>query len=467
MKNAVAEFLENLKTDGLLAPENAILVAVSGGVDSVAMAHLFQKSGQKFAIAHCNFQLRGADSDGDEAFVRGLAGQFDVPFFCEKFATAEFAAVQKLSIQMAARTLRYDWFEKIRAENGFKFIATAHQKDDSRETAMLNFFRGTGLRGLRGILPVRGKIIRPILHLTKKELKTAAENLFPGIVWREDRSNSTDDYDRNFLRHQVLPVIEKLNPGFFQNTLDANMKRARQVELFLENYTDFLRHEHVKIIGNQTVVDVETLLDLPGSHWFLLGEILRPFGFREAQTMPIISATVGERGRLFLSKSHIMTVDGFRLFIEPLNLERFFCEISQFGDEVDVGDGIFRGKLGPDFGELVPISDALDRTFFDKKDIVFPLKLRHWQPGDRFKPQGMDGKSKKLQDFFTNHKLARPEKHHVWLLENGDREIIWVVGMRRSDLPIGAADCCFEFKKGRWAPEGLARKLAQQSIENE
>lgn len=448
LKNAVADFLENLKNEGQLAPSDSILLAISGGLDSVVMAYFFQEIGQKFGIAHCNFQLRGAESDGDEAFVRGLAGQFGVPFFCEKFDTAAFAAAQKISIQMAARALRYDFFEKTRFENGFKFVATAHHLDDSRETAMLNFFRGTGLRGLRGMLPMREKVIHPMLGLTKNELRLAAKNRFPKLIFREDRSNKTDDYDRNFLRHKILPEVEKMAPGFFEKTLDANMARARQAELLVEKIVKDIFQKSVQVLDNQWIIDTFLILEWP-SPQLILGEILRPFGFRDAQIPDIFRAVLGESGRQFFSKNHKMTVDRTRLFIGPIEHKNQVFEIQNFGTKIELMDGVFSVQKGPETSKPLPRDFSKHHVFFDQKDLIFPLRLRNWQPGDRFKPSGMGGQTKKLQDFFKDQKLARPEKDRVWLLENGDGAIIWVVGMRRADLPEGTADALFQFQKNQ------------------
>ncbi len=445
MKNPVAEFLRKLEDDGLLDPGDSILLAVSGGLDSVAMAHFFHASGRPFAIAHCNFQLRGDESDGDAEFAGRLAARLGIPCFEKKFDTKTAAAERKISIQMAARELRYEWFEEVRAANGHRYIATAHHLDDSRETALLQFFRGTGLRGLRGMLPLRGNIVRPLLGWTKQEIRQAAERDFPGFEWREDSSNSKADYDRNFLRHELLPVVEKGWPGFFSQTLDANMERARQAELLLGSLTGFLFEKYAQTVENQTVVDVSAIRELPAP-CLLLGEMLRPFGFRESPIPTILVATEGERGRQFFSKNHRLTVDGSRLFIEPSGREEAYFFIEKGAGELALPGRIFRWGLASELPASAP-NGPVDRVFFDKKRLVFPLTLRHWRPGDRFRPAGMGGHSKKLQDFFKDLKLARPEKDRVWLLENGDGEILWVVGLRRSEGGAGEGGFFFETEK--------------------
>lgn len=237
-------------------------------------------------------------------------------------------------------------------------------------------------------------------------------------------------------------------PGFFEKTLDANMARARQAELLVEKIVKDIFQKSVQVIDNQYIIDTFLILEWP-SPQLILGEILRPFGFRDAQIQDIFRAVLGESGRQFFSKNHKLTVDRTRLFIGPIEHKNQVFEIQNFGTKIELPDGVFIVQKSPEPGKPLPSDFSKHHVFFDQKDLIFPLRLRNWQPGDRFKPSGMGGQTKKLQDFFKDQKLARPEKDRVWLLENGDGAIIWVVGMRRANLPEGTADALFQFQKNQ------------------
>lgn len=412
------EFQQYLHT--ALKKEDAVLVTVSGGLDSVVMAHLFRDSGCNFGIAHCNFGLRGAESDGDEAFVAALAAQWGVPFFTKKFDTEGHANAHKISIQMAARDLRYEWWERLRAEHQYDFIATAHHRDDSVETALFNFSRGTGLRGLTGIASGTAVLIRPLLFAGREAIRQYA--LEHNIAWRDDSSNATDDYARNFIRHQIIPRFEALNPAFLKTAAD-NLERLRDTDRNL----DFLLQEFLGPRQGLPVWPKAKLQQLPGVKAALV-RLLKPYGFDQEQARQV-AEHLTETGLELRSASFRLLID--RDTVRVISLAAPEPEVLLIGpDDLMVrlpeGGSLFLTQVPA----VPPFPDGQTAVTVDAKTLVYPLKLRNWQSGDAFKPFGMGGKSQKLQDFFTNQKLSRIDKEQVRLLENGDGNIVWVLGFR-------------------------------------
>lgn len=425
-------FFKFLKTSGIsLGPDKPVLLAVSGGMDSVVLAHLFQRSQFPFAIAHCNFQLRDEESDEDELFVQNIALEYECPFFIKRFETREYARQNGISIQMAARELRYSWFEEIAAENGYTFIATAHQLNDNVETVLLNFTRGSGLPGLTGMLPISGNLIRPMLFAGRKEIADYAKVY--ELSWREDSSNFSDDYNRNFLRRHVIPLLEQLNPGFMR-TAERNLTRLSDAQ---DNLMFLLQQWLLPKDGvTPLVVEKATLNQLPSPR-HALREWLRPYGF-DAEQSRQVADNMDHIGL------EIKSLSGWRLLVdrdklllqdsEPLPGANTTQQESEFirihPDDLMLrlpdGSGLF---FTPQNGAQTPDPDP-NCAIIDASNLKYPLFLRHWQPGDTFKPLGMAGKRQKLQDFFTNQKLSRFEKEAVWLLVNGDGAVIWVLGLR-------------------------------------
>lgn len=423
----IVNFQKYLASQNLLATGGKTLVATSGGVDSVVLCHLFLEAGLPFAIAHCNFQLRGEASDADAVFVKKLADEFRVDFYATRFETSNFAEQNKLSTQQAARELRYKWLEETRQLADCQHIATAHHLDDSIETVFYNFTKGCGLRGLHGIPPVNGHVIRPLLFATKKDILEFAKQ--EEIEYREDASNLTDKYSRNLLRHLVVPVFEQINPSF-QKTAGENIERLREAELLFDFALQKIMADVVDKRPDEWHIDLQKLLAYPAPTTVLF-EVLKPFGFNNDQVQNILQSADNQPGSVFYARC-------------PLLVDRSFLILS-FGEKAG---GVLEFQVMPEGAIQLPDGAQLTFTshsrlpddlnagpntaWLDAAALKLPLRLRHWQPGDVFCPLGMGGKRQKLQDFFSNNKLSRFEKDRVWLLESGG-EIAWVLGWRMDE----------------------------------
>nr|WP_295933432.1 tRNA lysidine(34) synthetase TilS [uncultured Dyadobacter sp.] len=402
------------------------LLAVSGGIDSAVMAHLFHTMGFKAGIAHCNFGLRGEESEGDEAFVKDLADRYGFPFFSTHPDTHKIAASRKVSTQMAARDLRYEWFENVRQEFDYQWIATAHHANDSLETLLLNLVRGTGLPGLHGIMPVSRKLIRPLILASRAEVEEyAAENQ---LQWREDRSNSTDKYARNKIRHHVIPVLQQLNPSLEATFLQTS-ERLRAANLLLEEYLGKWKSDVADDQGGVMRIPIRSLREETEPAYRLLG-ILQPYGYSYPQAKDIIKALTGIPGKKFHSPSHVLLVDR-----EDLILKQRVEELAQGEILVDVGQETFEwGRFK--FIMREKAEEAMrdgDRIELDADQLMFPLKIRKWRQGDVFCPFGMHGKRKKVSDLLVEKKINLFEKEGVCVLVNGNEEIVWVVGFRADE----------------------------------
>lgn len=417
-------FFDQLK----IAKKDKILLAVSGGLDSTVMCHLFKKSGLQFAIAHCNFQLRGSDSDADEVFVNELADNLGVKTFTVRFNTISFADSKKLSIQEAARELRYGWLNDIAIRNGFNWVATAHHQDDSIETMLFNLIKGCGVRGLHGILPKQNKVIRPLMFTGRKELQHWAK--VNDIVWREDASNATDKYDRNKIRHHIIPEIEKINPAF-RKTAFESIRRFSEAQVINDLFVARVRDEAFCMVNGNLYLKKEAL-QFEEENRTLLFELLSPFGFNNSQTDQILSRFAEAPGGIFYSPTHQILNDRLYLVILPhfdKNVEDTI-KVEELTQSINLPDG----SLILEPLDHVPSSfpENPNLAFLDANKIKLPLSLRRWKPGDRFQPFGMNGHSKKLQDFFNDSKLSRFDKEQVWILES-EGEICWIVGMRTDE----------------------------------
>lgn len=436
----IERFRENLKKQlGTEAPR--LLLAVSGGLDSVAMAHLCHRAGISFGVAHANFQLRGQASDADEDFVGKLALDLGAPFWVRRFDTEQYALYNGLSIQMAARKLRYQWFGEIAQEHGFAAVATAHHLNDSVETALFNFVRGTALKGLRGIEPFLDHIpssgtpvplLRPMLFATQGEIVKYAVS--QGLKWREDASNLSDDYARNYIRHHIVPRLEELNPNFVQ-TAARNMRRLRAAD---ENLTFFLERL-IKREKDSITLDKPALQTLPSPRQ-AVRQLLKPYGFDAEQSRQIAENLDHIGLHLVSATGHGAWVERERVVVLPpehLQSDVHLPENINGTATLKIAADDLMLRL-PDGSQMFFWTDTLPQdlpsdpcsVLLDASCLQYPLQLRHWQPGDFFQPLGLDGKSQKLQDFFTNQKVPRWGKDQVWLLFNGDGAVLWVVGWR-------------------------------------
>ncbi len=407
--------------------KNKFLLAVSGGLDSVFMTHLFFQCQYSFAIAHCNFNLRGEESNEDEKFVNELANKYDVKIFTQHFDTLKVAEQENISIQMAARNLRYAWFEKLRAENNFDFIATAHHQEDSTETVLLNIIRGKGLEGLKGVPIKNNFVIRPVLFATRKEItEYASEN---NLKWREDSSNQTTDYQRNFIRHKIIPLLKEINPSVHDAIKNLSQFTSESIVLLEETIKKY-KDEIIIHSGNDLIIDAEKINKHPAKRT-LLYYFLKEFSFNSSQIDSMCSEKPDRSGIVFYSKSHRLIVNRQQFIVNSLNAENDVPVylINCNDHKIYFNNETLEINLPDDF----TLSDtSKSHAVIDASKIKFPLVLRRWQKGDYFYPLGMEHR-KKLSDYFTDEKFSLADKERTWLVVNaapsGD-EIVWVVNHR-------------------------------------
>ncbi|TGE14124.1 tRNA lysidine(34) synthetase TilS [Hymenobacter elongatus] len=404
-----------------------VLVAVSGGMDSVVLADVLHRLEIKFAIAHCHFGLRGEEADADEEFVRKLAKKYEVPYFAEFFQTKEFAAQEGISTQMAARTLRYTWFERIRQTQQLDCIATAHHQRDAAETMLLNLTHGTGLAGLHGIKAKNGFIVRPLLGVGKEDLfEYLVENR---LTWREDASNDSTLYQRNRLRHDVLPVLRDINPNLDQ-TLHITAERVGGAEEIVRRYVEDTTAQARRDEAEVTYLNIPTL-QRTAATTLVLHELLRPFGFSYVVVKDIVAAFGAESGRRFESPTHLLVKDRDQLVIKPKTLTKFGTYQLQAGQTELKAEGLnLRAELSEATGLEIPRSKSV--AALDADRLQFPLTVRRWQEGDWFMPIGMKGK-KKISDFLIDQKVPLNLKDDVRVLVTADQKIAWIIGFRPDD----------------------------------
>ncbi|MEX8546813.1 MAG: tRNA lysidine(34) synthetase TilS [Mucilaginibacter sp.] len=422
----VQQFQEFAQRHALFTPQNLVLAAVSGGKDSVLLAHLLKSSGFKFALAHCNFLLRGEESQRDQNFTANLADQLQVPFFLTEFNTENYAAKNSISIQMAARKLRYEWFDQLCAEHNYDCIALAHHQNDAVETILLNLTRGTGIAGLHGILPKNGKLVRPMLFLSKENIdQICAEEK---LTFVEDSSNISTKYARNKIRLEVVPKLKELNPNL-EKTFEQNLERFRELEALLENQLKQLR-DTVFIRQNlETRIKLESLRQLNPQKLLLFG-LLHEFNFSEQVVKDLLLSLEKHSGKVFESPSHQLILDRTEIIIHPKKtLIKEALLILENQNEIHFQG--FKLKLLHDDSALIVKNNPMAASV-DAEKIIFPLTLRNWQTGDYFFPLGMQQRQK-LSDFFIHQKLPLHQKSNVPVLVNGNQEIIWVCGFRLDD----------------------------------
>uniref|UniRef100_UPI00404B6736 tRNA lysidine(34) synthetase TilS n=1 Tax=Flavobacterium sp. TaxID=239 RepID=UPI00404B6736 len=394
-----------------------ILIALSGGIDSMVLAHAFLQLGFQISIAHCNFQLR-KESDADEKFVADWAKANKVRCFTEKFATTAFAEQNQLSIQMAARKLRYDWFEAIRLEYDFDFVATAHHLEDQLETFIINLSRGTGLDGLVGIPQIQEKVVRPMLILSKESITNYAFE--HQIAWVEDASNASDKYLRNKIRHHIVPTLKTLHPTFlnnFQQTL-FNLKQGQS--LVFEGF-DYLKHKLIVSQNGIQICDIKQLLTIENYPAFLY-QWLKDYGF--SAWNDIYQLPFFETGKRVESAAFQIVKEYEHLVLQPKKVQ---TETAHLYIDENTTQINFPLKLTFAFAEKVHVSNA-NTIFVDFEKLTFPLCLRKWNSDDFFYPFGMIGK-KKLTHFFKDEKIPMFQKSETWVLCSGEA-IIWIVGFR-------------------------------------
>ena len=412
-----------------IPPHARILVAVSGGMDSVTLLHLLKNLGFTIAAAHVNFQLRGDESNSDEAFVKELATHYGIPFYSKCFDTKSFAYKEGISTQMAARNLRYEWFEQLATQHQWDFIATAHHLDDQIETFFINLLRGTGISGLKGIPAKSGLIIRPLLPFYRSEIEEYVKTR--RLDYREDSSNSKTDYLRNRIRHQLLPLLDELQPAF-RKVMAVNLDHLMAAEnIFREAVAE--QTKGMLTEGNSGL-QISFPQILQNKHpVLLLHEVLQEYGFSTTQTKQIFQALDSQPGKMFFSDTHRLIKDREFLLLQALSEldgDESGMVIEENITEVFYPLHLQFQTLTRDL-DFQPSPDP-DKAFLDLATLQFPLKVRKWKHGDRFKPLGMKGQMK-LSDFFVANKFSIAEKERTWLLTDNADNIIWIIGHRIAD----------------------------------
>jgi tRNA(Ile)-lysidine synthase len=442
-------FQQYISDNHLFSPKDRLLLAVSGGIDSVVLCELCKQAGYSFVIAHCNFKLRAEESERDAAFVQQLAQSYNVPLLIKEFDTQGYAERNKLSIQEAARELRYGWFNELlhrETANPDKpgqavkremedahcplptahCLLTAHHLDDNIETMLMHFFRGTGMHGLRGMLPKQGQIVRPLLFARKQELKQfATENK---LSWVEDSSNALDKYSRNYFRNQLIPLVQKIYPEA-ENNLAGNLRRFADMELLYEQAVELHKKKLLEYKGGEVHIPVLKLQQSQPLH-AIVYEIIKAFGFSAAQVEEVIKLLGSESGRYVQSATHRIIKNRRWLIIAPAQSEQAqTLVIDKDEDQIVFENGSLHfEQLNSKNVQLV--NDAAI-ALIDLETIQFPLLLRKWKKGDYFYPLGLK-KKKKLARFFIDQKLSLTDKEKVWVLES-NKKILWAVGLRIDD----------------------------------
>lgn len=404
--------------------ESKLLIAVSGGIDSVVLTHLCHALGLNFSLAHCNFNLRAEESHKDEAFVLELAEALDVEVFIQNFDTEAYAKAHKRSIQMAARELRYDWFKELAEQLQFDYILTAHHADDNLETFLINFTRGTGLNGLTGIPMIKNNIVRPLLSFSRAQIETFAKK--ENILWREDASNASRKYLRNKLRHEVVPILKEINPQLldsFQNTLVNLNDTADIVEESLDAFSK-RAIQSIDKFGITYKISEFKKVHNPKAYLY---EIFKGYGFTEWND--IVNLLEAQSGKLVRSNSH------------RLIKHRDFLILTDLGNSAQSKEALFINELANDietpigelsFENVEGLFDVSKSTIFVDKDVLkFPLEFRLWKEGDIFQPIGMTGK-KKISKYLKDEKVSLVEKENTWILAS-DNKVVWLVGKRADD----------------------------------
>jgi len=407
----------------LISPTESTLLAVSGGIDSMVLLHLFQEIKTiPFAVAHCNFKLRGEDSDLDEAFIKNYCTENNIKLFVKSFDTSTYAKAQGISIQMAARELRYSWFDEIAQKHQFAKIALAQHLDDQSETFFINLMRGTGIAGIHGILPKNGNLIRPLLFTDRKEIaRYQQENSIP---YREDKSNASDKYTRNYIRHHISPEFEKLAHGFSQK-LDSNIKNFREVEDFYKSTINKNLGRIVNKEGKNEKILINDLLALDFTELHLR-EYLLNFGFNSDTIYKVYRQLKNPvSGKFFDSDTHSVLINREEIIIRRINkqLKNVFQLSANDSIEIPI---ILSTKIIDN--KLTTYKASSEIAFLDLEKLKFPLTIRKWEKNDYFYPFGMNGK-KKLSDFFIDQKLSKFQKEDLWLLISAE-DIIWIIGYR-------------------------------------
>lgn len=426
-------FSEHIDTNLPFLRERPLLLACSGGVDSVVLAHLCVAADLKVTLAHCNFQLRGDESDGDEAFVRNLAKKLGIEVMVKLFDTEKYAEAHRGSIQMAARALRYQWFNEVLDTGEFDFVLTAHHADDGLETFLINLSRGTGIEGLSGIPAQNEKVMRPLLNFSRQEILSYVKD--NNLEWREDSSNSESKYLRNKIRLDIVPQLKTLHPTFLKNFM-RTQSHLEQTKSLVRHHMEEIRARLFENDGDTIRISVEKLQELKPTAGYLY-ELFQVHGFTEWNDVEGLLHAMS--GKEVLSKTHRLVKDRTHLILSPI--ETVLEEVFWVSDDVKELEIPINLRL-----QNVKAVENTGRNaiYLDKEKLNFPLQLRNWEKGDYFYPYGMKGK-KKLSKFFKDEKVDVISKEKQWLLCSDDA-IVWVVG-RRADERFKVEDSTKEILK--------------------
>ena len=416
------KFQNHLRDNFQFLEEKKILLATSGGKDSMVMVHLFQQLDYKIGIAHCNFQLREMESFGDQNFVQEYAVSNDIPVFITQFDTKAFAEDYKVSTQVAARELRYNWFYELLETENFDYILTAHHADDNLETFIINLSRGTGLEGLTGIPAENDKVIRPLLAFSQVEIEEYAT--LNTIEWREDSSNASDKYLRNKIRHQLVPILKELNPNFL-SSFHKTQTYLQEAQFMVEDASIMIYQQVAKQDQETIYFDLKKLLKLPNYQSYL-HQWLKEFGF--TAWTDIYNLVDSQSGTTIFAPEYRLLKDRAMLILSPLEQpsSNVTYTIENEQEQVTI-------PLKLSFCKVADMGVVSNKTIFvDADKIHYPLFLRRWEEGDVFQPFGMEGKSKKVSKFFKDEKLSLLEKENTWILCSQD-VIIWIIAWRQDE----------------------------------
>jgi tRNA(Ile)-lysidine synthase len=420
-KKMLEKFQIHLQSNFSFLTGKKLFLAVSGGIDSMVMVHLFQQKSYSIAIAHCNFQLRGIESFEDQQFVEEYAVSHQIPIYTKEFDTKSFAEDYKLSIQVAARELRYDWFYELLETENYDFILTAHHADDNLETFLINLSRGTGLEGLTGIPQQNDKVIRPLLNFSRQEIEEYAKN--NSLLWRDDSSNASDKYLRNAIRHDLVPILKKINPNFL-SAFQKTQSFLQQSQAMVEDASEMIYQQVAKETENEIHFDLDKLKQLPNYASYLY-QWLKEFGFSDWNV--ITNLVESQSGKQVFSSQYRLLKNRNFLILSPLE------EISSEEFWIDKNQKEVKIPLNLSFCKVTDITASSNSSIFvDENKLKYPLQIRKWKDGDVFFPFGMNGQSKKVSKFFKDEKLSLIEKEKTWLLCS-DNQIVWVIGVRADE----------------------------------
>ena len=442
------QFTEYVKTEQLFSTEHTLIIAISGGIDSVVLADLCRQAGYKTQLAHCNFHLRGDMSDGDEAFVVNMASASNTPLQIRHFDAAAYSIEHRVSIQVAAREQRYQWFEELLEEAGGVAVArvlTAHHLDDNVETMLMNFFKGTGIAGLRGIQSRRGWLVRPLLFARKEELVNYASDQH--LTWRNDQSNQENKYTRNFFRNQLIPMITTVYPEAEQN-MAANQQRFADIELL---YNEALHKRLKKLVlhnGDELHVPVRKLLQSTALETVTY-ELFRPYGFTASAVPGIIKLCLSETGKYLSSATHRIIRNRNWLIVAGNEEPDSSIFVIDEPGVIRTNEGSLKITTEPFAGQRLSL--GTDTILVDAKLLVFPLVFRKWRVGDYLYPFGMQ-KKKKVARFLIDQKLSKTAKEKVWVVEN-QKKITWITGLRM-DNRFRVSPATKSVVRLHWTPAG-------------